>query len=223
MEKEDLHNDSKSEQEDFEEQTIAADDLKFMRSVIEKTCGKIDPGWSIMITWGLILMVGFPLLYFLKIHQLDNWLWHIQWLLVVIGFSISIYFITKAIKRERKAGVISKLSRQIYWIFIILSTNGIIWTCIDLFRDHVGGFGFLWTAICGFELSMVGILYSREWLYGGIAIFAGIVAAYFIEPCAYVILGIVTGLACIIPAIISHRNYREQEKENAYAQETRIR
>jgi hypothetical protein len=215
MEKEDLHNDSESKQEGFDEQKIGSDDLNFVRSVIEKTCGKIDPGWPIMITWGLILMIGFPLLYFLKIRQLDNWLWHIQWLLVVVGFSISIYFINKAIKRERKAGLISKLSRQIYWIFIVLSANGIIWTSLDLFRDHIGGFGFLWTAICGIELSMVGILYSREWLYGGIAIFAGIIAACFTEPYAYVILGIVTGLACIIPAIISQRNYLEQEKTNA--------
>ena len=95
MEKEGLHENSKPKQESLEEQKIAADDLKFMRSVVEKTCRKIDPGWPIMITWGLILMIGFPLLYFLKIRQLDNWLWHIQWLLVVIGFSISIYFITK--------------------------------------------------------------------------------------------------------------------------------
>ena len=114
MENKDLHEGPKSGQDGFDGQPIAADDLKFMRSVIEKTCGKIDPGWPVMITWGLILMIGFPVLYFLKIRQLDNWLWHVQWLLVVIGFSISIYFVTKAIKRERKAGLISKLSKQIY-------------------------------------------------------------------------------------------------------------
>jgi len=215
MENKDLHEGPKFNREGFEGQPIAADDLKFMRSVIEKTCRKIDPGWPAMITWGLILMIGFPVLYFLKIRQLDNWLWHVQWLLVVIGFSISIYFVTKAIKRERNAGLISKLSKQIYWIIIILSANGIIWTCLDLFRDHIGGFGFLWTAICGIELSMVGILYSREWLYGGIAIFAGITAALFTDPYAYVILGIVIGPACIIPAIISQRNYLKQEKEDA--------
>jgi len=207
--------DSKSKIEVSKEQTVVADNLKFMRSVVEETCSKINPGWPIMITWGLILMIGFPLLYFLKIRQLDNWLWRAQWLLVVVGFSISIYFVIKVIKRERKIGLISKLSKQIYWIFIILSANGIIWTCLDLFRDHIGGFGFLWTAICGIELSMVGILYSREWLYGGVAIFVGIIAALFIEPYAYVILGTVTGPSCIIPAIIAQRNYLRQEKENA--------
>ena len=37
MEEKELYDDSKG-------QNIAVDDLKFMRSVIEKTCRKIDPG-----------------------------------------------------------------------------------------------------------------------------------------------------------------------------------
>lgn len=195
--------------------TALTEDIKFMRSVIDKTCRKIDPGWPTLITWGLIIIIGFPLLYFLKIQQLDNWVWRIQWLIAVSGFSISAYFVFKAILRERKAGIISKLSRQIYLVFLILSANGFIWTYLDLFRDNIGGFGFLWTAITGIELTMIGILYSREWLYGGLAIFSGIIAARFTEPYAYYILGIVTGFACIIPAIISQINYHKQEKENA--------
>ncbi len=195
--------------------TTLTDDIKFMRSVIDKTCRKIDPGWTTLISWGLIIIIGFPLLYFLKIKQFDNWVWRIQWLIVVAGFSISAYFVLKAILRERKAGIISKLSKQIYLMFLILSANGFLWTYLDLFRDNTGGFGFLWTAITGIELTMIGILYSKEWLYGGIAIFASIIAAHFIESYAYYILGIVTGFACIIPAIISRNNYHKQEKENA--------
>jgi len=197
------------------EKQKTADDLKFIRSVVEKTCRKIDPGWPIIVTWGLIIMIGFPLAYFLKTRQLDTWKWPIYLLLLVISFCVAIYFGTKATMRERKAGLISKLSKQIYWIWFILLANGILWTCLGLFKDHIGGFGFLWTAIYGIALSMMGILYSREWLYGGIAIFAGIIAAYFTEPYAYYILGVVTGLACIIPAIIAQRNYCKQEKENA--------
>jgi hypothetical protein len=199
------------------EQKELVEDIQFMRSVIEKTCRKIEPGWPSLVTWGLIITVGFPVLYFLKIHQIDNWLWRIQWLMVVAGFCISAYFVFMAILQERKSGVISKLTKQIYLVFLILSVNGFIWTYLDLFRDNIGGFGFLWTAITGIELTMIGILYSKEWLYGGLAIFAGVIAARFTESYAYYILGIVSGFACIIPAIISRKNYHKQEKENAQA------
>ena len=197
-----------------EEQKTADDDLKFIRSIIEKTCRKIDPGWPIMVGWGLIIMIGFPVAYFIKIRQLDAWKWPFYLLFLVISFGVASYFGAKATMCERKAGLISKLSKQIYLIWLILLANGILWTCLGLFKDHIGGFGFLWTAIYGIALSMMGILYSREWLYGGIAIFAGIIAASFTKSYAYYILGIVTGLACIIPAIIVQKNYRKQEKNN---------
>ena len=217
MNREYSQEDSNLMHNETENQNISVDDLKFMRSVIEKTCGKIDPGWPIMIVWGLIFMIGFPTLYYLKMNQLDQWIWPIQGLLVVIGVGTTIYFGANARLRERKAGLIPRLSKQIYLVWFILTANAIVWICLGLFKDHIGGFGFLVTAIYGVGLSMMGILYSREWLYGGIAIFAAIIAAYFTEPYAYYILGIVMGFACIIPAIIAQRNYRKQEKENAQA------
>ena len=213
MEKDNLKKEPEPGPESAQEHS-SIDDLKFMRSVIEKTHREIDPGWPIMVTWGLLYMIGFPLAYFLKIRQLDTWKWPVYLLLLAISFGVAIYFIAKATMRERKAGLISKLSKQIYWVWFILLSNGILWTCLGLFKDYIGGFGFLWTAIYGIALSMMGILYSREWLYGGIVIFAGIIAACFTEPYAYVILGIVTGLACIVPAIIAQRNYRKQEKNH---------
>ena len=194
----------------------AADNLKFLRSVMERIHRKIDPGWPIMIVWGLIFMIGFPAATFVKVRQLDSWKWPLYLVLVAVGLSMAIYFVAKATLRERNAGVISQLSKQIYGIWFILTANGIIWTCLGLFRDHIGGFGFLWAAIYGIALAMMGILYSKEWLLGGIAIFFAILAAFFINSYyAYVILGIATGLACIIPAIIAQRSYRKQEKDNA--------
>ena len=211
MEKENPHEGPVPEQESIERQKEVANDLKFIRSVIEKTCIKIDPGWAIMVGWGLVIMIGFPVAYFIKIRQLDTWKWPIYLLILVISFGVAIYFGAKATLRQRRAGSISNLSKQIYQVWLILLANGSIWTCLGLFKDHIGGFGFLWTAIYGIALCMMGILYSREWLYGGIAIFVGIIAACFTDSYAYIILGIVTGFACIIPAIIARRNYRKQE------------
>jgi hypothetical protein len=202
-------------QENKTEQKELVENLQFMRSVIDKTSGKIDPGWAIMVIWGLIIMFGFPVAYLIKIRQLDRWKWPVYLLLLGISICAVIYFSAKAAMRERKTGLISKLSKQIYLVWFILLANGVLWTCLGLFKDHIGGFGFLWTAIYGIAFSMMGVLYSKEWLFGGIAIFIGIIAASFTESYSYYILGIITGLSCIIPAIIAQINCHRQEQKNA--------
>jgi hypothetical protein len=159
MKNEYLHEDTESKQQSVEGQNIVDEDLKFIRSVIEKTYRAFDPGSWIYIVWGLI------------------------------------------------------------WYILLL--NGTVWSAMALqggYFDELVCFSeldFLWTVIFGFGLSIMGILSSKEWLFGGIAIFIAILAASFIKEHAYVILGIVMGLACIVPAIIAKRNYRKQEKENA--------
>ena len=86
---------------------------------------------------------------------------------------------------------------------------------VGLYKDYFGGPGFLWAAIYGFGLSMMGILHTKEWLFGGIAIFIAILVAYFVKTNAYIILGVAMGLGCIIPAIIVHINYLNWKKQNA--------
>ena len=119
--------------------------------------------------------------------------------------------------REKREGLISHLSKQIGWLWCILVINAAIWNGIGLFRDPFCGPGFLLAAIYGFGLCMMGILHSKEWLFGGIAIFIAILIAYFVKTNAYIILGIAMGLGCIIPAVIVHKNYLKWKKENAQA------
>ena len=63
-------------------------------------------------------------------------------------------------------------------------------------------------------LSVLGIFHSKEWLFGAILIFVGMMLTYFVEESAYIILGLATGAGSIIPAIIVQRNYRKQEKSH---------
>jgi hypothetical protein len=85
---------------------------------------------------------------------------------------------------------------------------------LGLFFDFFGGPGFLWAMVYSIALSMIGIIYSREWLFGGIGIFVGMVVAFIIKDYAYLILGLAMGLGCIIPAIFAQRNYRKKEKSH---------
>ena len=195
-----------------EEQRTVADDLRFIRSVIEKTHRAFDPGSPVMIVWGLIFLIGYPATQLLstpQLHELIQPMWIILW---VIGASVAMFYGIRGEIRERQADFISQLSRQIGLIWYILLLNGTVWAGMRLFNISFGELVFLWAAIFGFGLSIMGILSSKEWLFGGIAVLIPILAASIIKEHAYYILGIVIGLACIIPAIIAQRNYRKQEK-----------
>ncbi len=201
--------------DEAEEQRTVADDLKFIRSVIEKTHRAFDPGSPVMIVWGLIFLVGYPVTQFLstpQLHELIQPMWIILW---VIGASVAMFHGLRCELRERQADFISQLSRQIGLIWYILLLNGTVWSGMRLFDISFGELVFLWAVIFGFGLSIMGILSSKEWLFGGIAVLISILAASIMKEHAYVILGVVMGLACIIPATIAQRNYRKQERENA--------
>jgi hypothetical protein len=190
-----------------------AGDLKFMRSIIEKTSRIYDPRWPVMIVWGLIFLIGLPLTqYCLVKPQFKEFIppmWIILW---VIGAFVGIFSGIRCEMRERKTGYVSKVSNQLGLIWYILLLNASVWS-FGPFSVFFGKQAYLWAAVFGFGLSISGILSSKEWLFGSVAIFISILAASLIKDYAYVILGIAIGLGCIIPAIVIQRKYHEQEKK----------
>lgn len=190
------------------EEKQLSEDLKFMRSVIERTHRQIDPEAPSMITWGLVCLVMYPSVQLLVAMHLYKWIYPMAYTCVAIGVSLSFWFGHRVSKREKRYGFVSRIRKQINWVWGILVINGLFWSWLATYKHWNPYFsGFLWAAIYGFGLSMMGILHSKEWLFGGIAIFIAILVAYVVKVNAYIILGIVMGLACIIPAIIVHKNY----------------
>ena len=214
MNRENSQEDSNFKQSKTEEKELA-ENLGFMRSVVEKTHREIDPEAPVMIVWGLVCMIGYTAIYFLVMHELYKWIWPVYLPLLVIGACVTVVSGIRVSKRQKKVGLVPRLSKQIGWVWMIVLAHGVVWSTFGLFFDFFGGPGFLWAMVYSIALSITGIIYSKEWLWGGIGIFAGMVAAFIIKDYAYLILGLVMGLGCIIPAIIAQRNYRKQEKENA--------
>lgn len=217
MEKENIPEEAKPKQENVEEQEISAEDVRFMRSVVEKTHRQIDPEAISMITWGLVCIVIYVGTYFLVIYQMYNLMPYFLFTSLAVGGTIGAVSSYKVAKRQKAEGAVSHIWKQINWVWLILLPNAVLWSILGLFRDSFGGPGFLWAAIYAIALSMTGILHSKEWLFGGIAIFIAIIVAFFAKPYSYLILGTVMGLACIIPTIIAQRNYRKWKKENEQA------
>ena len=190
----------------------ASENLQFMRSAIEKTRRDFDPGAVGMIAWGLACLIGYIAMHFLATPTHYKFIWPMWVLLLAIAGCINVVCDIRIRRREKKAGMVPLLSRQVEWIWAIAVLHGIVWSILGLFRDWYGGPGFLWALVYSIALCATGIIHSREWLWGGLGVFVGMIAAFLVKDYAYIILGLAMGAGCIVPAIIAQRNYRKQEK-----------
>ena len=203
--------DSNVKHVEMEEKQLA-ENLQFMRLAIEKTRRDFDPEAPVMIVWGLVCMIGYSAIYFLVKLHLYKWIWPVYLPLLAIGVCVTIVSGIRVSKRQKEAGLVPQIANQLFYVWMILLTHGFMWSMLSLFSDFFGGRNFpafLWAMIYSIALSMTGVIHSREWLWGGIGIFAGMVAAFIIKDYALLILGFSMGMGCIIPAIIAQKNYRK--------------
>jgi len=201
--------------EGTEGQKNVADDLRFMRSVIEKTRRDFDPGAAIFITWGLLCLIGYTATHFLIAHQAYSKINTVWFSLYGIGVPLSMFFGYRISKRQNMQGVVPYIYIQIGWIWGIMVASGIIFGTLGLGRSFFSDINFLWAWIYAITLSMTGVVYSKEWLMGGIGIFVGMVAAVFLKQYAYLILGFAMCAGCVIPSLITQKRLRDVKKENA--------
>jgi len=215
MKKEDSPKGSMPEESGFEKQKISPDDLKFMRSAVEKTYKQGNPDTHTMVMWGVICLIGYTTTHFLAAANLHKWMPFVGWSLIAFGLCyifITWYLITR---RDKNAGFIPLLRKQLTWVWIIIMVwHGLTWSILGTAFNNfcAGDPGFLFAILFSIALSITGVFYSKEWLWGGIGIFVGALLAFFIKDYGYIILGLATGAGLIIPAIIVQRNYRKQEK-----------
>jgi hypothetical protein len=220
MENEHLNGGPESSPKSAEERSTT-DDLKFVRSVIEKTYKEVVPDTHILIMWGVICLIIYPTAHFLVKHQLIKWI--LPFFLSMMAIGLCYVFVSWRIinKREKNAGFISILKKQLIWVWmIIMVLHGLTWSILGtVFQNYCAGDpGFLFAILFSIALSITGIFSSKkEGIYGGMLIYIGLLLAFFMKDYGYIILGLATGAGLIIPAIIVQRNFRKQEKENAQA------
>lgn len=213
MNREHSQEDPNLKQGKMEEKELA-ENLEFMRLAIERTRREIDPEALSMIVWGLVCMAIYFGIYFLAIHKMFNLMPYVLFPSLAVGGIVGGISSYRVSKRQKAQGMVSHIWKQLNWVWLILLPNAVLWSILGLFKDYFGAPGFLWAAVYAIALSMTGIIYSKEWLFGGIAIFIAIIVAFFVRPYSYLILGTVMGLACIIPAIIAQKRYLRQKREN---------
>ena len=195
---------------------IVVDDIKFMRSVVEKMSRQVKPDVHIMIVCGLMCMIAYAALYFLKTSQSDKWIWPVGLSVTTVLLIYAFISLVRIAKAEKKAGFISHLKRQVTWAWIFIMLHGLAWTISPVLSNNFcgGDPAFLWAMLFSIGLVVLGIFHSKEWLYGGIGIFDVMSLTYFLGNIGYLILGLAIGAGLIIPAIIVQRNYQKQGQGN---------
>ena len=199
------------------EESKVAENLQFMRLAIERTRRDFDPGVAIFITWGLLCLIGYTAAHFLVAQQAYAKINTVWLSLYAIGVPLSGFFGYRISKRQNIQGTVPYIYIQIGWIWGIMVASGIIFGTFGLGRSFFRDIHFLWAWIYAISLSMTGVVYSKEWLMGGIGILAGMIAAVFLKEYAYLILGFTMCAGCVIPSLITQKRLRSVEKENAQA------
>jgi hypothetical protein len=161
---------------------IIADDVRFMRSVVERMSRQIKPDINIMIACGLVCMTAYAILFLLRISRLDRWIWPVGLSVTAVLFIYSFISLVRIAGAEKKAGFISHLKRQVTWVWIFIMLHGLAWTVSPVLSGNFcgGDPAFLWAMLFSIGLVVLGIFHSKEWLYGGIGIFAVMILTYFL-------------------------------------------
>ena len=194
---------------------IGADDLKFIRSVLEKACRQVKPKTSNSVMWGLICMTTYVGIHFLIKNQLYIWIRPLQITLLSVGVLCTIiqaHFLFKKLKQE---GFVPQLLTSLFYGFVIILLPVLFFDLIGLFRGMYCGSAFIYALTVNTVMVIVGILHSKLWFIGTIFVITGILIAFIIEEYSFLILGIATGTGIIMSALIVDLNYRKMEKENA--------
>ena len=191
-----------------------AENLQFMRLAIERTRRDFDPGTPVFIVWGLMCLIGYITGHFLiaqKAYGTMNTIW---FSLYAIAIPLGIFYSYRISKQHETQGVVPYIYIQIGWIWGIMVASGIVFGTFGLGRSYFCDIYFLWAWIYAISLSMMGVVYSKEWLIGGLGIFAGMITAAFLKQYAYLILGIAMCAGCVIPSLVTQKRLRTVKREN---------
>jgi hypothetical protein len=199
-----------------EEQKVV-DDLRFMRSVVEKSYRQLKPKTSNSIMWGLICMAIYIGIHFLIKNQLFDWIRPLQISLISFGVLCTIiqaHFLSKKFKQE---GFFPQSLISILYGMLLIVVPVFFFDMIGLFEGMYCGSAFIYALTANTIIFIIGSFHSKLWLIGTIFILSGILMAFIIREYSFLILGVATGTGIILPALIVDLYFRKQEKENAKA------
>lgn len=191
-------------------------DLQVIKQMIEQTREKAVPGMSILIFWGIWVLVGYLVTQIVIWKEMPlayiGWGWTILFAIAVVFNA----FYWPKIRRIIK-GLHPYISKQIGLCWWTLVGLNLLFTIVGPFLGIITRYeqiGFLWALVTSFALCMTGIIYSKEFFFAGLCTFLGIFVAAFFTNYTWILLGVFLCLGFIIPVIVSKRKLEAVGNKN---------
>lgn len=197
--------------------TAAAEDLRYIRTVLDRTRRRIDPHAFHFVSWGAIVLLWYPASNLLERAGDRRGMLVLGIAALLLGTFLSGFLEWRLRRRPRLAGgedtFVGRQVVTVVWGCLgaatLLSIVGPTTGMIDGPRvPLVWGYAY---AVMAFG---VGVVYSREYLWAALFIFAGCVAAMATPGWEGVILGPAMGLGLMVPGLVAERRVRRMAAED---------
>lgn len=182
-----------------------ADDLQFIRRVMDRTHARIDPHAFHFVLWGALVFVAYPLANWFDGHAATrNWILGIMLATGAIG---SFVLEMRLKGRARIEGENTFVSRQVVLLVAYHIGVASILSAAGPATGFIPGpfIPVLWGFAYASMMYTIGVVYTREYMVSGFAILCGTLIALFFVEYAGMILGPFMGIGAMVPGVMAER------------------
>jgi len=197
------------------DQNAASADLDYIRRVLDRTERRVDPHAFHFVHWGAIVLVWYPVMNYLGANGSREYMLPVSLAAFLLGMVLSAVREMRLGKRPRLPGENTFVANQVMYVTwgvlgaaILLSALGPSTGMIDGRNVQI-----IWGFAYAVMAYMVGVVYRREFMWAGVAIFAGTVVALALPDVAGYLLGPFMGLGMIVPGMMAERRVRDLREE----------
>jgi len=197
------------------EREAASSDLEFIASIMRRTQSAVDPHAFHFVLWGALVLVCYPALNWFQTQEALAPMAWIGGFALLIGAVGSFWTEMRIAKSPRVDAEDTYVSKQIVLIVWANVGPGILISAVGPATGfiHPAYIPVAWGLLYANMAYMVGVVYTREYLFSGIAIGAGALLALWRVEYAGYILGPFMGLGMIIPGVMAERRVARMRRD----------
>jgi hypothetical protein len=189
----------------------ARDELAFLRGVVERAQQRVDPHAFHFVHWGAIVLVWYPLANVLERLGRHDLMLALGVVAVATGAVLSVVREKRLSGRSRIAGEDAFVGRQVMTVTFASIGGTLVLSVAAPALGFVDGQDVptLWALAYANLAAMIGVVYRREFLWSGLAIFVAAIAGMAWPQWNGLIVGPAMGLGLLIPGWRAERRVRE--------------